>query len=86
DYQELNKLTVKNLYPLSRIDDLFDQLHGSSMYSKIDMRSGYHQLCFKEEEIPITAFRTRYGHSEFQVMPFGLTNAPTDEPSMQAIS
>ncbi|GJW65366.1 putative reverse transcriptase domain-containing protein [Tanacetum coccineum] len=76
DYHELNKLTVKNHYPLPRIDDLFDQLQGSSVYSKTDLRSGYHQLCIKEEDIPITAFRTRYGHFEFQVMPFGLTNAP----------
>ncbi|GKC43706.1 putative reverse transcriptase domain-containing protein, partial [Tanacetum coccineum] len=76
DYRELNKLTVKNRYPLPRIDDLFDHLQGSSMYSKIDPRSGYHQLRIKEEDIPITAFRTRYGHFEFQVMLFGLTNAP----------
>ncbi|GJU07524.1 putative reverse transcriptase domain-containing protein [Tanacetum coccineum] len=76
NYYELNKLTVKNRYPLMGIDDLFDQLQGLSVYCKIDMRSGYHQLRIKEVDIPITAFRTRYGHFEFQVMPFGLTNAP----------
>nr|GEU61381.1 hypothetical protein [Tanacetum cinerariifolium] len=75
DYRELNKLTVKNQYPLLRIDDLFDQLQGSSVYSKIDLRSRYHQLRIKEDDIPITKFRTWYGHFEFQVMPFGLTNA-----------
>ncbi|GJZ90745.1 putative reverse transcriptase domain-containing protein [Tanacetum coccineum] len=76
DYRELNKLTVKNRYPLLRIDDLFDQLQGSSVYSKIDLRSGYHQLRVHDEDIPKTAFRTRYGHYEFQVMLFGLTIAP----------
>ncbi|GKE44499.1 putative reverse transcriptase domain-containing protein, partial [Tanacetum coccineum] len=76
DYQELNKLMVKNRYPLPRIDDLFDQLQGSSVYSKIYLRSGYHQLRVREEDIPKTTFRTRYGHYEFQVMSFGLTNTP----------
>ncbi|GJX09422.1 putative reverse transcriptase domain-containing protein [Tanacetum coccineum] len=75
DYRELNKLTVKNRYPLPRIDDLFDQLQGSSVYSKIELRSGYHQLRVREYDIQKIAFRTRYSHYEFQVMPIGLTNA-----------
>ncbi|GJS93900.1 putative reverse transcriptase domain-containing protein [Tanacetum coccineum] len=75
DYWELNKLTVKNRYPILRIDDLFDQLQGSSVNSKIDLRSGFYQLRVREEVISKTAFKTRYGHYEFQVMPFGLTNA-----------
>nr|GEX61773.1 putative reverse transcriptase domain-containing protein [Tanacetum cinerariifolium] len=79
DYMELNKLTVKNRCPLLRIDDLFDQLQRSSVYSKIDLRSGYHQLRVRDQDVPKTAFKIRYGYYEFQVMPFGLTNAPANE-------
>ncbi|GJZ59895.1 retrotransposon protein, putative, ty3-gypsy subclass [Tanacetum coccineum] len=79
NYRELNKLTVKNRYPLPRIDDLFDQLQGSKVYSKTNLRSGYHQLRVREEDIQKTTFRTCYGHYKFQVMPFGLTNAPASK-------
>ena len=74
-YRQLNRVTIKNRYPLPRIDDLFDQLKGVRAYSKIDLRIGYHQLRVREANIPKTTFKMRYGHFEFTVMPFGLTNA-----------
>ena len=76
DYRQLNRVTIKNRYPLPRIDDLFDQLRGARVYSEIDPRTSYHQLRVRDTYIPKTVFRTRYGHFEFTVMPFGLTNVP----------
>ena len=75
DYRELNKVTMKNRYPLPRVDDLFDQLKGATVFSKIDLRSGYHQLRFKSSDVPKSTFKTRYGHYEFVVIPFKLMNA-----------
>jgi hypothetical protein len=76
DYLSLNEITIKNKYPLPQIEDLFDQMKGASVFSNIDLRSGYHQLKIRESDIPKTAFRTRYGLYEYTMMSFGLTNAP----------
>ena len=76
DYRKLNDLTIKNKYPLPRIDDLFDQLSGARVFSQLDLATGFHQLRIAEDSIPLTSFRTRYRSYEWLVMPFGLTNAP----------
>ena len=77
DYMYLNKMTIKNKYPLPQIDDLMDQLHGASVFSKIDLRSGYHQILVKVNDVQKMTFRSRYGHYEYVVMSFGVTNVPT---------
>lgn len=82
DYRQLNKLTIKNKYPLPRINDIFSQVEGVVVFSKIDLRLGYHQIHIKDNDIYKTTFRTRYGHYEFVVLPFGLTNSPTTFMSM----
>lgn len=76
DYRQLNKVTIKNKYPLPRIDDLMEQLVAACVFSKIDLRSGYHQIRVKDDDIPKTDFRTRYGHYEYSLMSFGVSNAP----------
>ena len=82
DYRALNEVTIKNKYPLPMINDLFDQLQGAKVFSKIDLRSGYHHLKIREKDIPKTTFTTRYGLYEYTVMSFGLTNAPVYFMSM----
>ena len=85
-YRHLNRVTIKNRYPLSWIEDLFDQLRGVRVYSKIDLGTSYHQLRVMEEDIPKMTFRMRYGHFEFTVMPFGLTNAPATSMDLMCLT